>query len=137
MVAVAPGPQRMGRRVVDACERHVGARHICELRIARQPSELGVVGADDAGVGGSALPEVEPAVAHHRTIRLVIADARQPLDDRRDTAVRADAQDAAAFKLTALGDIERAVGESDAVPGTVAAAALGDHGGAAAGFDTQ
>jgi hypothetical protein len=106
-----------------------------ELRVAQEPAEVGVVGADHGGVGGGALPEVEPAVgAGDGAVGVVVAQARQVVDDRRDAAVGVDPEELAAAQRAA-GHEEGAVGEVDAVPGRVVARR--HDAGAAVGLEAQ
>src|SRR3954468_16063426 len=68
-------------------------------------------------VGCGAWTEINSAVRTNcRAIRVVIAHAGQMLDERRHLSVMRDFEDAAAFKLTAFGDIEGAFGIRDPSP---------------------
>src|SRR4051794_24729552 len=81
--------------VVPAGQDDVVGRYVVCLRVLREPRVCRVVGSDDAGVGHAPDAGVELAVGtDDGVVRLVVADARESVDDRRPPAVRLDADDA-------------------------------------------
>jgi hypothetical protein len=99
---------------------------VVEVGAALEPAERGVVLADDAGVRGGALSEVDPSVAHDGPVRVVVAEARQVGREDGQRTVGFGAQDAPALEDAALRDVEGTIGEVDSVPGAVAAT-FGEH----------
>ena len=62
-----------------------------EFRIAAKPAELGIVRANDSGVGGRPLAKVDhPVRPDDRTVGVMISKARQPRDQDDHVTVRTD-----------------------------------------------
>ena len=89
--------------------------------IAFGPPEREVVEPNDGRVRGRPLTEVDPPVEDDRPVRVVVAEAREPVDEHCRGAVRRDAEERAALEVAA-GDEERPVRVVDAGPRRVVAA---------------
>src|SRR5690606_5487026 len=115
---------RVPRFEIAAHQFEFTAGNVVEFGMAFEPAKLEVVLADHAGVGGRALAEVDLAVGPDGgAVRMVVTEAGQAVDQRRDQAFGRNAQDAAALECSAFGNVEVSIGVGHACPGAVLSAA--------------